>query len=61
MSQIISQSVHSFHSQYSRMNPLKAKIVEVVNLIPEGKVTNYGEVARVVSVLMGKSYTAQLI
>ncbi len=36
-------------------------MIEVVNLIPKGKVSSYGRVAQVVSVLSQKVITAQVI
>lgn len=40
---------------------VQEKMIEVVNLIPEGKVTYYGRVAQVVGVLTNRVITAQVI
>lgn len=40
---------------------IKAKIIEVVNLIPKGYVSNYGTIATVVNILIGTSVSAQLV
>lgn len=40
---------------------VQEKMIEVVNLIPEGKVTNYGRVAQVVGILTNRVITAQVI
>jgi len=43
------------------VSALKQKIIEVVNLIPEGRVSSYGRVAQVVNILWSTTVTAQLI
>lgn len=40
---------------------VQEKMIEVVNLIPEGKVASYGRVAQVVGILLNRAITAQVI
>ncbi len=40
---------------------VQEKMIEVVNLIPKGKVTSYGRVAQVVWILTSRTITAQVI
>jgi len=40
---------------------VQEKMIEVVNLIPRGKVSSYGTVAQMVSVLLNRPISAQVI
>lgn len=40
---------------------VKTAMIEVVNRIPFGRVTNFGEVAKVVAMMVEKTITAQVI
>ena len=40
---------------------VQSKMIEVVNLIPYGKVSSYGRVAQVVGILTHRTVTAQVI
>ena len=40
---------------------LKQQIIDLVNAIPHGRVTNYGSVSKAIRILTGKEVTAQLV